>query len=267
MHLLSSLLPFLTHGTQRPSRPKSLLGAHSMARAQELTQPRVCSELQGAGARVDTPTHTYVSVHTCTHTPSRHTCYPASQSNSQGRTAGEEGWPSHRRTPGPTLGPRPLEKVVNLRAPRVELAGRHLRGPRLALSGVIQDSPGCRHGCCVQGLGRGGAGISTQGDPERAKPESQALRILEAKIGVPLDPRGYRGAGRARTTVRCPALSLELRLRLTLGLGLAEGWSPEPVTRSGCKLLRVFGSSRAGKPRDKDLAVTGRTLHEAVADE
>ena len=78
-------------------------------------------------------------------------------------------------------------------------------------------------GCCVQGLGRGGADISTQGDPERAKPESQALRILEAKIGVPLDPRGYRGAGRARTTVRCPALSLELRLRLTLGLGLAEG--------------------------------------------
>lgn len=48
-------------------------------------------------------------------------------------------------------------------------------------------------------------------------------------------------------------MSSELRLSLTLGLGLAEGWSPEPVTRSGSKLLRVFGSSRAGKPRDKDL--------------
>lgn len=50
-------------------------------------------------------------------------------------------------------------------------------------------------------------------------------------------------------------------MRVTLGLGLRDDWSLEPVLGNTYKRLRVFSSSRAGKPRDKNLVAIGPVLH------
>lgn len=137
-----------------PSLP-SLGHTHSKVRLRDRLRPRCALCSAGAKAHVDTSGQIYMyryifRLHICSHTPSKHMCYPSPQSGIKGQTSAEDGWPSSLENARTNS-----RKWLSL-SPE-EPAGCSLHVPRLALPGVIQDSSVCRYGC-----GAGGARGSSQ---------------------------------------------------------------------------------------------------------
>lgn len=113
--------------------------------------------------------HIFEFTHMCTHTPLRHMCYPGPQSDIEGQTSPEEGWPTHLEDA--LTRPSASREVHESKRPLVELAGHSI--PRLSLPEMTQESPVYSHGCSAGGAQ---GEVSTQMNPKKAKPEPRALR-------------------------------------------------------------------------------------------
>lgn len=115
-------------------------------------------------------------------------------------------------------------------------------------------------------VGPGGQ-VSTQVNPDKAKPEPRAFRYCDQRSWCCQTPAGRKGLGLGLGQHEDGVekelglkLKMNRKLRFTLGLGW---WMPgsRACPGSRCEFLRVFGSSRAGKPGDKDLVAIGPVLH------
>lgn len=158
--------------------------------------PRCAPSSAGSGAHLKTPMQIYKYMHTFRFTPMYAESHQGPHatlalSNTKGQTSAEEGWPSQQKDAWSSSRPWAPREGWDSESPLVELARHCLSVPRQALPRMTQESPVCRHATVLVGRRRE---ASTQVNPEKAKSEPRAPRILSSYLQT-LEPGEGRGWG------------------------------------------------------------------------